>query len=405
MSMTGNQTARASFVYHDAIFYPVCVVLIGSAVLLRLAALPFVSHDMQYFLLRWFDYIVLHGRFSALSDGFYNYTPPYIYMMTVVSYLDGVIDRVTLIKSISFLFDGISAFLVYKIVLATRYDWRSAVFSALLFLNLPTLILNSAVWGQSDIIYTTLMLAFAYFMIRKCPYQAVLMYAIAFSVKLQAIFLAPFLVYLVLTSEIPILAIVIIPLVYLLLIIPTALAGRGWVDLLTIYSGQADSMKMLSAHAPNFYLFFQGSLSQAQVFTATYAGIFLAAATSLGVLIVTFLMRPALSPLYIILASTLWLGLEPTLLPRMHDRYFFPADVMAFVFACSVPRAWWVAVLFQLGSALAYAQFIGGSLNVDMTYWDRFGAVAIIAAMIGVVWLYLRPVKASIALPLVRKPA
>src|ERR1700728_1717749 len=147
-----KQAAGSAVVARDGAFYPLSALLLVSALVLRWLSLPFQSLDMQDFLLQWFDYIVTHGRFAALSDNFYNYTPPYIYMMTAVSYLDGVIDRVTLIKSISILFDFISAFLVYRIVLTVRADRRLAILSAALFLNLPTLLLNGAVWGQCDII-------------------------------------------------------------------------------------------------------------------------------------------------------------------------------------------------------------------------------------------------------------
>jgi Gpi18-like mannosyltransferase len=222
------------------------------------------------------------------------------------------------------------------------------------------------------------------------------MYGIAFAVKLQAIFLAPFVLYLIVMGEIPVIGVAAIPLVYMILIAPAALAGRGWVDLIRIYSEQADAMIILSAHAPNLYLLIQDGLSQAQASIVTLVAVVLAAAVSLGILVMTFLKRPALSPLYIILASTLWLGLEPSLLPRMHDRYFFPADMMAFVFACLVPRAWWIAVLLQAGSALAYSQFLGSSLRnpINMTGWDHIGAMAMIAAVTGVSWFYFRSIKA-----------
>jgi Gpi18-like mannosyltransferase len=182
MSRTGS-----AILARDGVFYPLLAVLLISALVLRWLVLPFQSHDMQDFLLQWFDYIVTHGRFAALSDNFYNYTPPYIYMMTAVSYLDGEVARVTLIKSISILFDFIAALLIYRIVLTVRADGRLAILSAPLFLNLPTLLLNGAVWGQCDIIYTTFLLAFAYYLIRNCPFQAILMYAIALSLKVQAI--------------------------------------------------------------------------------------------------------------------------------------------------------------------------------------------------------------------------
>jgi len=383
----------------DGVFYPLLAVLLVSAMLLRWLALPFQSHDMQDFLLQWYDYIVTHGRFAALSDNFYNYTPPYIYMMTAASYLDGVIDRVTLIKLITILFDGIAAFLVYAMVLTVRPDRRLAILSAALFLNLPTLLLNGAIWGQCDIIYTTFLLAFAYYLMRNCPFQAILMYAVALSLKVQAIFLAPFFVYLLLTRAIPWRALILPPIIYGLLMLPAALAGRSWISLIQVYAGQAGFMHSLSAHAPNVYMLFQGALSEQARSFATYGALLLAGLASLVVLASHFRVRWPPSPLFVILGVTLWLGLEPSLLPRMHDRYFFPADMFAFLFACLVPRAWWIAVLFQVGSALAYAQYLASSIAdfpIDTYYAAHVGAVAMIAAMAGVVWFYC---------PFVRKTA
>ncbi len=389
----------AAVLARDGVFYPLCAGLILLALVLRWLALPFQSHDMQDFLLQWFDYIVTHGRFAALSDNFYNYTPPYIYMMTAVSYLDGVFDRVTLIKSISILFDGISAFLIYKIALLVRPDRRLALLSACLFLNLPTMILNGAVWGQCDIIYTTFLLAFAYCLIRGCPLQAILMYAVALSLKVQAIFLAPFFVYLLLTGAIPWRAVILPPIIYGLLMLPAALAGRSWISLIAVYAGQAGFMHSLSAHAPNAYMFFQDGLSEQVRSWFGYGAVLGPGLASVAVLVSRFRLRPPLPPLFVILAVTLWLSLEPSLLPRMHDRYFFPADMFAFLFACLVPRAWRIAVLFQAGSALAYVQYLASSVPdfpVGTFYAAHLGAVAMIAAVLGVAWYYR---------PYVRTPA
>lgn len=384
----------------DTVFYPLAAVLLLSALILRWIALPFQSHDMQDFLLPWYDYIVTHGRFAALSDNFYNYTPPYIYMMTAVSYLDGMIARVTLIKSISILFDGISAVLIYRIVLLFRGDRRLAVVAALLFLNLPTLLLNGALWGQCDVIYTTFLLAFAYYVIRNCPFQAMVMYAIALSLKVQAIFLAPFLIYLLLSGSIPFAAMIFPPMIYALLMLPAALAGRDWISLLTIYAGQSGFTHSLSAHAPNIYVFVSDSLSEWQRSVASYAALVLAALASFALLATHFRRRPPLPANFIVVAMILWLALEPMLLPRMHERYFFPADILAFVFAFLVPRAWWIAVLFQVGSAFAYAPYLSRDWigrPFDMGYGAHVGAVAMIAAIVGIVFHYesLVPAKAS----------
>lgn len=386
--------------YHtmrSAVFYPVSALLIATAILLRVIGLPFQTHDMQDFLLPWFDYIVTHGRWAALSDNFYNYTPPYIYAMTLVSYLDGAVSRVALIKSISILFDLIAAGLVYRLALAASPDRQRAVLFALLFLNLPTLILNGAWWGQCDIIYTAFILAFAYAVIKQKPLLAMAMYGIALSLKVQAIFAAPFVLYLLLSGFMPWAAAVMPPLVYGALILPAALAGRGWISLLTIYAGQAGIANKLSARAPNIYVAIQHFLAPDFYPVATLIGIGVAGMVSLIVLVTHFRRRPPFAPAFVIAALALWLALEPSLLPKMHDRYFFGADIFAFALIMFVPKSWWVAALFQVGSVLAYSYFmmLDRDSPFDLHPAAMIGALAAIPATIGLGYYYRNALRAA----------
>jgi len=376
----------------SAIFYPACAVLLGSALLLRWLGLPFQTHDMQDFLLPWFEYIVTHGRFAALSDNFANYTPPYLYLLTLATYLDGLIDRAVLIKSVSMAFDFIGACVVFRIAVASGVALRRAALCALLFLNLPTLILNGAVWGQCDIIFVTFLLAFAFYLIRNRPFQALLMYGVALSIKVQAIFAAPFVVYLVLSGTVPVFAVVMLPLIYAILVLPAALAGRGWVSLLTIYADQAGIAQKLSARAPNFYLFVQHFLAPGLYPLAALVGLGLAGLVSVVVIATHFRASHQPKAVFIVTALALWLALEPSLLPKMHDRYFFGADVFSFVMAILIPRTWWIAVLFQIGSALSYSYFmmIDHPTPFDLHPASMVGALAAIPATLGVAWVYWR---------------
>jgi Gpi18-like mannosyltransferase len=381
----------------NAVFYPAAALLAALAIGLRLLGLPFLTHDMQDFLLPWFDHIVTHGRWAALSDNFYNYTPPYIYMMTAMSYLDGLVDRVILIKAISFIFDGIAAFVIYRIAVVSGVAARRAILAALLFLDLPTLILNGAFWGQCDVIYMTFLLAFAFYAIRRCPFQAMLMFGIALSIKVQTIFAAPFVLFLLLAGEMPVAAIILPPIAYGLLILPPLLAGRDLPSLLTIYAGQAGIAQKLSARAPNIYLFVQHFLPPALYPAASLAAFGVAALASLALLRSHFRARRPLSPVLILSALALWLAMEPSLLPKMHDRYFFGADVFSFVLAVVLPRAWWTALLFQIGSALAYSYFmmIDHDFPVDLHPAAFVGAAAAIPATLGLAWYYWRTVSAQ----------
>ncbi len=374
-------------------FYAACALLAASAILLRLISLPILTHDMTDDLLSWFDYIVRHGKVGAISDKFYNYTPPYIYLMVGVSYLDGIVSRVTLIKSIPIVFDVISAYVVFRLASVAQLNVRRSVLLALLYLNLPTLILDGAAWGQFDVVYTTFMLAFIYFMVVERPYWAVAMYAIAFSIKLQAIFLAPIFGYFLLAGLMPFAAILLIPAIYTLLMLPAALAGRSWIDLfITLYTDQVNIPNRLSARAPNIYVTIQHFLSPQYYPQAVLAGTAVAILITLIVLATHFRVRRPPPAVFIIAASTLWVALEPSILPKMHERYFISADLFAFVLAIYVPRAWWTVVLLQIGSILSYSYFmmIGHDLPFDLHPAAQIGSFAEIPAVLGIAFYYWR---------------
>ena len=397
MRISVGQPTSSGFFARDEVFYPLCVLLIVSALFFRVLGLPFLTHDMQDDLLPWFDYIVTHGHFAALSDNFYGYTPAYICFMMTMTYLDGIIERITLIKSMSILFDFIAAFLIFKLAMISRPNIRRSALLALLFLNLPTVILNGSFWGQFDIIYSTFMLAFVYCIILSRPYAAMLMYSLAFAVKLQAILLAPILVYLLFSGLIPLAAFLLIPLVYVVVILPAVLAGRPWIDMLTVYGNQIDIPNKLSARAPNIYVAIQHFLPVAYFPAAVIVGVMMAGVVSLMVLRTHFRVRRPPPAVFIVVAATLWVAMEPALLPKMHERYFLTADIFAFAMAVFVPRAWWTVVLLQIGSILSYSYFmmIDHDAPFDLHPAALIGAFAEIPATLGIGWYYWRTLKAS----------
>jgi Gpi18-like mannosyltransferase len=335
------------------------VLLLLSAIGVRWLCLPFQSADMGRFLLPWMDYLVAHGRFRALADDFYDYAPAYMYLLAAASLLSHQVSAVALIKLVTFLFEILAAVFIFRLAEAAWGDRRRALLCALLFLNLPTVILNGSLWGQCDIVYTSFLLGFLYFAIRSRPILAVVMYGLALSFKLQSIFLAPLLVFLIARKRIPPAALLIVPAVYVALALPAVLAGRPLWDLLTIYARQAgENGAYLALGAPNIDHLIETYLAPDAVPLATKLNLAIAGILSAALLAWQLRMRPALSAELIVIASAFWLAVEPLILPKMHERYFFPADVFSFVLAIWMPRRWWIAALFQLGSMLAYATFL-----------------------------------------------
>ena len=67
----------------------------------------------------------------------------------------------------------------------------------------------------------------------------------------------------------------------------------------------------------------------------------------------------------------------PFFFPGMHERYFFPADVLSVIYAFCVPRGVWVTILIQFASAFAYLPYLFAQEPVPR--WSL--ALAVLAAL------------------------
>ena len=78
----------------------------------------------------------------------------------------------------------------------------------------------------------------------------------------------------------------------------------------------------------------------------------------------------------------MFLTLAPFLLPKMHERYFFPAAVFAIVLAFYRPRSALIALLFQLTVLLSYLPYLKGYpvVTVQLAAVANLGIVAALAA-------------------------
>lgn len=238
---------------------PSLVTCIGSAIalslaiILRVSLMPYESTDVRDFIIPWYDYIVNHGRFLSLKENFANYTPPYLYLLTFATFFGASLSKLTAIKLITFPFEALSAFFVYKLV-HLRYPVSNLPLIAdLTLLFSPTFVLNGAYWGQCDAIYTTGLLGFLYFVSIQRINWALIALGIAFSFKQQALFILLFLIILFFKKFIQWQSLLWIPLVYLIMIFPALLLGRSLKELISIYFAQATLYQYQTLNAPNLY--------------------------------------------------------------------------------------------------------------------------------------------------------
>ena len=330
------------------------VLMAALAIVLRVASLPSQNLDTRGYL-KWYSQIDQRG-FAAMADDFAVYTPPYLYMLWLATFVKGTIPPLIAIKLIPTLFDALSAFAVYKLVRLKFPQGQIPYLAAAGFLLLPTVIANSATWGQIDSLYTSFLLLCVYFLLTERPVPAMLMLGISVAIKAQAVFLLPFLAVLFFKKRIPWPTLLIPPLVYVLSILPAVWAGRPFLNALTIYISQTSEFPQIAMHAANLYSLMVGH--PRWILPIYYGGLAMTAVFLCGWIIFYARRRFALSPRLVLFTALLSVVLVPYLLPKMHDRYFYPADNLSYVLAFFWPGAWYIALGYQVISGLVYFIFL-----------------------------------------------
>ncbi len=352
--------------------------LFALAIAVRYPGIHIVSEDFHFYLQVWSRFITQHGGFSALKYNFADYNVPYLYILTFCSWLDAhtPINLLTSVKLISAGFDAVLAFFVFKIVALRGHGWQPPLLAALAVLLLPSVVMNGSYWAQCDSIYAAFAVAGLYYLLRDRPWVSMLMFGLSFAFKLQAIFILPVVVMLLLARKLPWRTLGLIPVVYILLAVPAWILGRPFKSLLLIYFHQTQESTSLTYNAPTIYAFLQ---PMTHVEIVRYGGVLLAAAAFLLLFFVMFMRQLTLDRERIVLLATVCVILAPFLLPSMHERYFYLADVLSVVVVFWRPRhLWYVPLLVQFTSLMTYQNYLFSVREgIDL----RILALAIAAAL------------------------
>lgn len=323
----------------------------------RALVLDYVTLDYSDFLARWVDYFRQNGGFAALRTQIGNYNIPYLYFLALFSYSS--IDDLYLIKLLSIFFDVLLAWGAMLIVsrFTASVPRRMGVFFTVLML--PTVFLNGALWGQCDSIYVSLALLGIYCALDDRPVLSIVLAALSFSFKLQAVFILPVYIVLWIYGKFSWKHFFIFPLTYVLVVMPVVLLGRPFIDTLSIYFDQAGTVGSgLNYNSPSVYSFFQYSLPEEYSTIASNLGVIFAFIFMFGVLLACFLRKERLNELAVLTAAALLVIGIPYLLPHMHERYFFAADILSVVIAFIVPPFAALPLLVQFASLLGYHAYL-----------------------------------------------
>lgn len=340
------------------------ILIIGTALALRMLVLDRTNLDLIDHFLLWLEDMRINGFWTAVSHPYsqYGYTPIYSYAIGLAdAMLPAGTDGKTVIKSVSILFDFVAAGLVLAIArLRWGNGWQPvAAFAAMLFA--PTVFLNGAYWGQSDIVYTTFLLAAVYLLLIKKDFWAMVCFGMALSIKLQAAWLGPFILMMMLRGRIRWWLAILPPLVYIAVALPAVLAGRSLVEVASIYLTQAGTQSGLTYGVanllffPHYFFTHLGWWPEGVPLIAKAAILFTAV---IGLLFAWRFSRGKLEDEALLIAALVSVLILPQFLPHMHNRYFFAADVFTIVLAAWRPAYWPAAVLMQFNSIVTYLSFL-----------------------------------------------
>ena len=354
-------------------YWAVSVLLLALAFVSRAMVFDYETLDYQDFLTHWVDFFRFNGGFAALDTPVGNYNIPYLYFMALFSY-SGIRD-LYLIKLLSVFFDVVLAY--GSMMLAGRFVQspvrRLACFFTVLFL--PTVFLNGAVWGQCDSIYAALAVMSFFLALDGKPVRAMIFIALSFGFKLQAVFLMPVFAVLLIAGKVELKHFLVFPLTYVILVLPAVIAGRPFLDTLLLYFGQTGSIGDAMSYSASslFSILYQVQNTD----LASKIAVAAAFAFMLLVIAVVFFGRKRMTNRVILGAAVLFAIGIPFLLPHMHDRYFFPADIMALIMTFAAFEYFPAALLVQFGSLLGYYAYFNMRFLLPM----RCGGWAMLTAL------------------------
>lgn len=370
--------------------------LTGLILLAKISLLDYVSDDYSIFLSNWiYDYSQMSLKQGL---GWYigtDYTPPYLYLLQLVSRVDSYPWQY-LVKAISIFADILLAYAVMQIAgLRVRGEGAKLLIFHIASL-LPTVVFNGAYWGQCDVIYTSLCLMGLYQGLKGRGVRSMIAFGVALSFKLQTVFFLPVLLPLWLRKDIKLRHVLLIPVMYMVMMIPALWAGKSLNHVLTAYTKQASQYSFMTMNGPSLYHFLSPEIDAGMLYEM-FSGMAMALGFAM-VLAMCALMcanRDHLSDESVMLACLLMLAGVPFFLPKMHERYTFGADVLALAVAAVNPRRIALPLLFGLASYICYTAGLPGDTIMDLKWATMFQAAGV-ALTAAALWRSLREDRAAI---------
>lgn len=337
--------------------------------------LPTRTGDYIGFLQPWIDFIQSHGYFRALKYNFYNYTPSYIYILVLIAKTG--LNPLYMVKIVSILFEYLAAFFIGKIAFLKTKNITVLWLSLVVIPLLPTVLLNSSYLSQCDSIYASFVFGSIYYLLKERKLISVVLLGLAFAFKMQAIIMLPFFFVMMLRGKINWYYFLVVPVVFLISLLPAWFIGRPINELLTVYISQSNHYEFLSLNFPNLYIFIDNKFYETgKLIGITFTFFF-------TVLFGRYLSQKEYVYTFDNLVQLAFLSsiVIPFILPGMHERYMYMGDILGILYFLVLRKKVYLPVGILLVSFYSYIRC--SRFNDMLPMWPAFAVyLAVIILLI-----------------------
>lgn len=336
------------------------------SIIIRYFGLSFRSIDMNAFLLPWYDQIKSMGAIKSFGTqvGDYNF----LYQMYIVLITKINVSAVFGYKILSILFDyGLAIIIGFLSIFLFDTKNKNIIFMAgySFTLFLPTVILNSAYWGQADSIYSFFAILSLLFLLRNKYLFSFISLGIAFGFKLQTVFILPvFLLVYLIRKNFSIFYFLLIPVTMYFIYIPSFIFGRSILSPISVYMNQVSEYKLLSSGINLWGIFGNGDYHNLHLF---------------AIILTLSILTMCLSYVWItyeneidsefILKLTVWcIWTCIMFLPSMHERYGFISELLMVPLLIKDRRMFLPFILMLIPVLSGYSVFLFHTVISNTTY-------------------------------------
>lgn len=346
---------------------------------------PYQTNDIVGYVFNWINQIKQLG-FSHFYEANADYSTILLFIYAIISVLPQSSQMISYgnvtypssymyyVKSVDFAFDILWAVGIFLIVNYLTKNKLLSFISYIIAISLPVQIVNSSVWGNNDTIYVTCLIYIVYFFLISKHKIAFVLLGVALGIKMQAVFILPFVIYLILTRKTKLHYIVLFVVGIFITFLPAYVCGASFNTPFEYMIKQVGGYSKLTLGCPNFW----------QLVNFANVDIINNGSTLLGLLFIgiifsiVYCLHIENTKENLLYIATFLCGVTVFFLPHMHERYFYILDVMVVLYALCKKERYYYIILMQISSGIAYYHYLSGHYFIDVFGEDSVHIAAFI---------------------------